>query len=161
MDFAYTNTMIVACAGIFGFFILLFGFLLLMRYLNYREKVKLAEYGLTNADFPERKPGKGLLVWGWIFSIIGLLGTLATWVLGLYFSGSGSYYSFPAGLNPLMLICLLPLLLGLILLFSYVVRIPGYKKKKPRRETGQPVEKKVAEQAQVDPFIDSSGDPEP
>ncbi len=39
-------TLILACLGIFGFFILLFGFLLLFRYINYREKIKLAEKGI-------------------------------------------------------------------------------------------------------------------
>ncbi|MBE0687398.1 MAG: hypothetical protein IH585_15525 [Anaerolineaceae bacterium] len=118
-------TLILACLGIFGFFVLLFGFLLLLRYLNYREKIKLAEKGIYPQEAPETKPKKGLLVAGWIITIIGFLSTVVFWLFGISITGSGMGNNFPLGLGPWVLLGLFPLLLGLILLMIYVVKAPS------------------------------------
>jgi len=118
-------TLILACLGIFGFFVLLFGFLLLFRYINYREKVKLVEKGIFPQEEPNQKPKKGLLVAGWIITILGFLGTIIFWLFGISITGYGYGYGFPMGLGPWVLLGLFPMLLGLILLLIYVVRSPS------------------------------------
>ncbi len=118
-------TLILACIGIFGFFVMLFGFLLLLRFINYREKVKLAEKGVFVQDEPKSKPKKGLLITGWIITLAGFIGTIAFWLFGISVTGSGYGYGFPFGLGPWVLLGLFPFLLGLILLLIYVVRSPG------------------------------------
>lgn len=118
-------TLILACIGIFGFFVMLFGFLLLLRFINYREKVKLAEKGVFSQDEPKTKPKKGLLITGWIFTIIGFLATIVFWLFGIGVTGSVYGYGFPLGLGPWVLVGLFPFLLGLILLLIYVVRTPS------------------------------------
>jgi hypothetical protein len=123
-------TLILACAGIFGFFIILFGFLLLLRYINYRENMKLAEKGLISQSTQKNKPKKGLLISGWIFTIVGFLATIIFWLFGINVTGSAYGRNFPLGLGPWMLLGLLPLFLGLILLLIYVVRSPSHKEDK-------------------------------
>lgn len=118
-------TLILACVGIFGFFVMLFGFLLLLRFINYREKVKLAEKGVFVQEEPKTKPKKGLYITGWIITMAGFIGTIAFWLFGISVTGSGYGYGFPFGLGPWVLLGLFPLLLGLILLLIYVVRSPS------------------------------------
>ena len=118
-------TMILACIGIFGFFVMLFGFLLLLRFINYREKVKLAEKGVFIQEEPKSKPKKGLLITGWIITMAGFIATIAFWLFGISVTGSGYGYGFPFGLGPWVLLGLFPFLLGLILLLIYVVRSPS------------------------------------
>ena len=118
-------TLILACVGIFGFFVMLFGFLLLLRFINYREKVKLAEKGVFVQEEPKTKPKKGLLITGWIITMAGFIGTVAFWLFGISVTGSGYGYGFPFGLGPWVLLGLFPFLLGLILLLIYVVRSPS------------------------------------
>jgi len=118
-------TLILACLGIFGFFILLFGFLLMFRYISYREKMKLAEKGIYPQVIPHTKPKRGLLIAGWIISIIGFIATIAFWLFGISFTGSGYGFGYPLGLGPWVLLGLFPFLLGLILLLMYVLRSPS------------------------------------
>lgn len=131
-------TLILACLGIFVFFLMLFGFLLLFRYISYREKMKLAEKGIYPTESPSNKPKKGLLITGWIISIVGFLATIVFWLFGISVTGSGYGYGFPLGLGPWVLLGLFPLLLGLILLLIYVIKAPTYQDY--RNEIGQKVD---------------------
>jgi len=107
----------IICVGTLGFFALLFGFILLMRYLSYRETLALAEKGLVRPA-RERNGGKGALVWGVIIAAIGLALTLGLWPLGLMGFGASSY---PLGLGPWMLAGFVPLFFGLGLILIYVL----------------------------------------
>jgi hypothetical protein len=118
-------TLILACVGIFGFFVMLFGFLLLLRFINYREKVKLADKGVFVQEETKSKPKKGLLIAGWIITLSGFVATIAFWLFGISVTGSGYGYGFPLGLGPWVLLGLFPFLLGLILLLIYAVRSPS------------------------------------
>lgn len=113
--------LILACLGIFGFFVVLLGFLLLMRYLNYRENMKLAEKGYDVQQKPRRN--KALLTWGWIITAIGLVGTLGSWALFAFFISPG--LGLPLGLGPWVLLGLIPLFFGLVLLLIYVITTPS------------------------------------
>jgi hypothetical protein len=100
------------------FFALLFGYLGLMRYLQYRETIALAEKGLVkpavNGKVESRSDGKGTFRWGVVIASLGLALTLGLWPLGI-----GSEYWL--GIGPWMVGGFLPLFFGLGLILVYIV----------------------------------------
>jgi hypothetical protein len=108
----------IVCAGSLGFFVLLFGFILLMRYLSYRETLALAEKGLVRPQRERNGGGRAALIWGIIITALGLALTLGLWPLGFIGFGATSY---PLGFGPWMLVGLLPLFFGLGLILIYVL----------------------------------------
>lgn len=101
------------CASVVSVLLVIFGFILSMRYLSYRETLELAEKGLVK---PERqRDNKDSLRWGVIISGLGLALILGLWPIG---AGSGSQY--PLGFGPWMLFGLIPLFFGLSLILIYV-----------------------------------------
>jgi hypothetical protein len=104
---------LILCLGVIATLTIIFGFIALLRYLNYRETIALAEKGLSP---PEKKNNKPLLRWGVILTALGLALTLGLYTLG--FSGADSY---PLHLGPWMLGGLVPLFLGLgLVLLHYL-----------------------------------------
>ena len=104
---------IFPCLGIVGSLTVIFGFLALIRYLEYRETISLAEKGLSR---PEKKNSKPLLRWGIILTALGLALTV-----GLYPVGFAVNDSYPLHLGPWMLGGLIPLFLGLgLILLHYL-----------------------------------------
>ena len=101
----------VPCISIVSVLLVIFGFLAFLRYMNYKETISLAERGLSR---PERKRPNGLLRWGILLSILGLILTLA-----LYSVGFATASSYPLYLGPWMLGGLVPLFLGLALILSH------------------------------------------
>jgi len=108
-----SNIGLAICAGGFGFFVLLFAFLILLRFLNYRETISLAEKGLVRAQ-TEASNGKGNLKTGIILASIGL-------ALMIGMAPIGIYSGYPGGFGPWMILGLLPLFIGLGLVLIYVV----------------------------------------
>lgn len=105
---------LIPCAGSLAFIGLVFGFILLMRFLSYKETLALAEKGLVK---PVRSGnGKAALIWGIIFAAIGLALMLGLWPLGLMFGSNA-----PLGFGPWMLAGLLPLFFGLALILIHVL----------------------------------------
>ncbi len=105
----------VLCAGSVVFIGLVLGFILLMRFISYKETLALAEKGLVK---PARNGGngKGALVWGIIITALGLATTLGLWPLGLLLGAD-----LPFGFGPWMLAGLLPTFFGLALILIYVL----------------------------------------
>ena len=101
------------CAGGFGFFVILFGLIVLLRYLSYKETLALAEKGLVRPQ-SESKNGKSSLKTGIILASIGV-------ALMLGMAPIGAYSSYPMGFGPWMILGLLPLFIGLGLVLIYVV----------------------------------------
>ena len=99
-----------------GFFGLLFGFILLMRFLSYRETMALAEKGLVRADTRRGNGGKDSLRWGIVITAIGL-----ALCIGLYPIGFVSGSRFLLGMGPWMLAGLLPMFFGLGLILIYAL----------------------------------------
>jgi hypothetical protein len=120
--------LIPACS--LGFFVLLFGFLALMRFISYRETLALAEKGLVRADRLRNGNGKDTLRWGIVISALG-----AALCVGLYPLGFITGSRWLLGLGPWMLAGLLPLFFGLGLILIYLVtRDDGKKGEAARRE---------------------------
>jgi hypothetical protein len=98
------------------FFGLLFGFILLMRWLSYRETMALAEKGLVRADTRRGNGGKDSLRWGIVITAIGL-----ALCIGLYPIGFVAGSRFILGFGPWMLAGLLPTFFGLGLVLIYAL----------------------------------------
>ena len=109
----YGGAEFALCFGGFGFFVILFGLIILLRYLNYKETLALADRGLVRAQ-AESKNGKGNLKTGIILASIGV-------ALMLGMAPIGAYSSYPMGFGPWMILGLLPLFIGLGLVLIYVV----------------------------------------
>lgn len=123
------------CAGILIFFVFFLGFLLLMRLLNYRENSKLAQAGFTTAQKPRRN--RGLLVWGWLITILASLAIPILWFFGHSILTQSQYY--PLGLGPWMLLGFFPLFFGLCLLLVYVILAERYVPQKSQANPAQDV----------------------
>jgi hypothetical protein len=129
---------------------IILGFVLLSRYLKYRETLTMIEHGITPPPpppsmmppmstmpmMPQRPPvvvvnrgqggaGRGTLIWGLVLTGVGLALTLALWPIGFIAnSASGNTVNFPLGLGPWMLAGFIPLFIGLALTLAYVIMRP-------------------------------------
>ncbi|MGB7540090.1 MAG: DUF6249 domain-containing protein [Anaerolineales bacterium] len=103
------------CCGLL-FFVVLFGFLAVWRYLQYRETLALAEKGLLKTDtrLESRGNGKNTLRWGVVIASLGLALTVGLWPLGIN-------SSYPLGLGPWMIGAFIPLFFGLGLILIYIL----------------------------------------
>jgi preprotein translocase subunit SecG len=106
---------IIPCAGSIVMIFLFLGFILVMRYLNYRETMELAEKGLVK---PARANGNGkaALIWGIIITFVGL-----ALMIGLLPLGALINTNAPFGFGPWMLIGLIPTFFGLALVLIHVL----------------------------------------
>lgn len=121
----------IPCAGGLGFLVLVFGFILLLRFMAYRETLALAEKGLVK---PQQRngSGKGALIWGIIITAVGLALILGLWPLGLGIGGS----NYPLGFGPWMLVGLVPTFFGVALILIHV--LTREEKKEPNEEKAGP-----------------------
>jgi hypothetical protein len=123
---------------------IILGFILLSRYLRYRETLTMIQHGITLPPPPmppmmrpvppmmPRPPivmqqgnggtGRGTLIWGLVLSAVGLALTIALWPIGFIAnSASGNSVNFPLGLGPWMLAGFVPLFVGLALILGYAI----------------------------------------
>lgn len=137
---------------------IILGFILLSRYLKYRETLTMIQHGITPPPPPMMKPpppmmprppvmvqqvnggaGRGTLIWGLVLSAIGLALTLALWPIGFIAnSASGNSVTFPLGLGPWMLAGFVPLFVGVALILGYVVTRPERSPNPPPSPQGIP-----------------------
>ena len=104
------------CCGLL-FFVTLFAFLVAWRWVQYREKLALAEKGLLKPEsglLDKGGNGKGALRWGVVIASLGLALTVGLWPLGIN-------SSYPLGLGPWMIGAFIPLFFGLGLILIYVL----------------------------------------
>jgi hypothetical protein len=99
---------------ILAFIVLLFTLIVIMRYINYRETLALAEKGLVRTQ--KQSDGKDTLRWGIVITAVGLALCVGLWPIGFM---AGNIY--PLGLGPWMLIGILPTFFGLALILIYVL----------------------------------------
>jgi hypothetical protein len=101
---------IISWLGILVFTVLLFTLIVIMRYINYRETLALAEKGLVRPQ--KQSDGKDALRWGIVITVVGLALWLGLWPLG-FLPGIDVY---PLGFGPWMLIGIVPTFSGLALI---------------------------------------------
>ena len=106
---------ILPCFAFLGFFVVLFGFIALMRYISYRETLALAEKGLVKPN-GRHGDGKNTLRWGIVLAALGL--ALSA---GLYPIGFLTGLNLPLGFGPWMIAGFLPMFFGLGLILIYVL----------------------------------------
>src|SRR5207237_137871 len=102
--------------GTLGLFFLTFIFVVIMRFIGYRETVHLAEKGLVRPDRAANGSGKDTLRWGVVITAVGLALCVGLYPIGLL---PGS--SFPLGIGPWMIAGFLPTIFGLGLILIYVL----------------------------------------
>ena len=126
---------IVGIVAGLGFFAILFVFIILMRYLSYRETLALAEKGLVRpVGRGGDGSGKDTLRWGISLTAIGLALCVSLYPIGLL-----PGMKFPLGLGPWMMVGFLPTFFGLGLVLIYVLT---HEKPEQPPKPGQPSEPK-------------------
>jgi hypothetical protein len=115
---------IIICAGPLGLVALVFTFILVMRYLAYKETLALAEKGLVKPMRNGNGSGNGALIWGVILTAVGVALLIGLWPLGFMFGTD-----LPLSFGPWMIIGLLPLFFGLALVLIHVLT-----RKKPEED---------------------------
>jgi MFS family permease len=111
------NDAFIPCLGTLGILFIVFTFVVVMRYLRYRETLSLAEKGLVK---PERASGNGkdTLRWGIALAAVGLALFVGLYPIGFWADPSGQ---LPLRFGPWLLAGLLPMFFGLGLVLIYVV----------------------------------------
>jgi hypothetical protein len=108
---------VVPCVGFLGFFVIIFGALVLVRWFRHREIIAMVDKGLLPEQYtqpPSAGRGRWLVGWG-----IGLAALGLALVIGLWPIGFVTDRSYPLYFGPWMLAGLIPLFIGLGLLITY------------------------------------------
>ena len=125
---------VIPCLGSLGIVFLILGFGVVMRFINYKETMALAEKGLVKpARFNNN--GKGALIWGIIITAIGLAFILGLWPLGAMMNTN-----VPFGFGPWMLAGLIPTFFGLALILIHMLTREDKKEEQSPPGTGAKTE---------------------
>jgi hypothetical protein len=125
---------IIPCGGSLGIVFLILGFGVVMRFINYKETMALAEKGLVKpARFNGN--GKGALIWGVIITAIGLAFIIGLWPLGAMMNTN-----IPFGFGPWMLAGLIPTFFGLALILIHMLTREDKKEEQSPPGTGAKTE---------------------
>jgi hypothetical protein len=121
----------IPCAGSLTFVVVILAFIVVMRYLSYKETLSMAEKGYMP---PVRVNGKGkaTLIWGIIITALGLALMIGLLPLGVMLNAN-----VPFGFGPWMLAGLLPTFFGLALILIHVLT----REPQPKNEKNDPAEK--------------------
>lgn len=120
---------VIPCFAFVGFFVVLFSFIAVMRYISFRETLALVEKGLVKPV--KQNGGNGMLVWGVVFAALGLALSL-----GLYPIGFMTGMNLPLGVGPWMIAGFLPMFFGLGLILVHVLT----REKKDKLDNDKPSE---------------------
>src|SRR5512133_727677 len=107
---------LIICTGATLSLLIFLGFIVLMRYINYKENLTLMEKGFIR-PVQEKRKGKGMLIWGIMVTAVGLALCLGLYPLGRMGNGT----DFPLGLGPWMIAGFLPLFIGIGLVLVYII----------------------------------------
>ena len=94
-----------------------FGFIILLRYLNHRERMALINQGIHPAHAQKQRHSHGMLRAGLIITMVGLALTVGLYPVG--FILPASLGATPFHLGPWLLPGLIPLGVGIALIASY------------------------------------------
>ena len=107
-------------AALLGWIIALaifFGFIVLVRYIEHRERMALIARGLDPNSLRKQRRGAGVLRAGLIIAMVGLALTLGLYPIG--FMLPSSYTAAPLHFGPWLLPGLIPLAVGSALIISF------------------------------------------
>ncbi len=128
-------------AALLGWLIALaifFGFIVLLRYIEHRERMAMISHGLDLDSLQRRRKSRRVLRAGLIITMVGLALTFGLYPLG--FMLPSSFTSAPLHIGPWLLPGLIPLGVGLALIISYYLEQesqqpdPAAKKSTPAAE---------------------------
>lgn len=94
-----------------------FGFIVLLRYIEHRERMALIRQGINPGETPGRYRSRGLLRAGLITMMVGLSLTIGLYPIGYILPSS--FATAPSHLGPWLLPGLIPLGVGSALTISY------------------------------------------
>jgi hypothetical protein len=113
-------------AALLGWLIALaicFGFIVLLRYIEHRERMALIMRGIDPHTLHKERKGSGILRAGLITAMVGLALTVGLYPIG--FMLPSSFTSVPFHLGPWLLPGLIPLAVGGALVISYYLGQDG------------------------------------
>jgi hypothetical protein len=94
-----------------------FGFIVLLRYLHHRERMALITHGINPDIVRKQRRSRGILRAGLITGMVGLTLTVGLYPIGFYLPSA--FTTAPFRIGPWLLPGLIPLGVGLALIFSY------------------------------------------
>src|SRR5579884_4114349 len=102
-----------------------FSFMVLLRYLQHRERMAMISYGLNPRLLEKQRRSRGILRAGLIITMVGLALTVGLYPIG--FILPPSFNAIPLHFGPWLLPGLIPLAVGIALTASYYLErdIPG------------------------------------
>ena len=128
----------IVLVALFGWLIALaifFGFIVLLRYIEHRERMALIARGIDPYSLRRQRRGVGVLRAGLIIAMVGLALTIGLYPLGFMLPSSITQAPFHFG--PWLLPGLIPLGIGVALVIGYYL---GQDNQPPRHDTldGEP-----------------------
>ncbi len=108
---------IVVLLGWLAALAIFFGFIVLLRYLQHRERMALITHGINPDSVRKQRRSRGILRAGLITAMVGLALTVGLYPIG--FMLPTTFTSTPFHLGPWLLPGLIPLAVGLALISSY------------------------------------------
>ena len=96
--------------------IIFLGFIALLRYIQYRERMAMLTHGMRPEDLPHRRYNSGILSAGLITGMVGLSLTIGLYPIGFLFSTT--FTATPFHLGPWLLPGLIPFGVGVALVIS-------------------------------------------
>ncbi|EFH87222.1 DUF6249 domain-containing protein [Ktedonobacter racemifer] len=93
-----------------------FAFIVLIRYLQHKERMAMISHGLTPDNMSNRRRSRGILRAGLITAMIGVTLTAGLYPIGFFLP---QFYNAPLHLGPWLLPGLIPFGVGLALVSSY------------------------------------------
>ena len=94
-----------------------FGFIVLLRYIHYKERMALLTYGINPESMRKQRRSRGILRAGLITAMVGLTLTIGLYPVG--FILPSAFTAAPFHLGPWLLPGLIPFGVGVALIVSY------------------------------------------
>ena len=94
-----------------------FGFIVLLRYIHYKERMALLAHGINLNNVPRQRRSRGMLRAGLITAMVGLTLTIGLYPVG--FLLPSAFTSVPLHIGPWLLPGLIPFGVGIALIVSY------------------------------------------
>jgi hypothetical protein len=116
--------------------VIFFGFIVLLRYIEHRERMALIARGIDPSTLRKERRGTGVLRAGLIIAMVGLALTVGLYPIG--FMLPSSFTAVPFHFGPWLLPGLIPLAVGSALIISYYLGQDGHP---PRPKSDQSIAK--------------------